>query len=99
DELIAERGELEAASALDRLVRLAQAAVDRYEVCMLGTDIAPGGGKLILSAGAPRAVGDDEERMLLAVRQIVTAEQPLPVRAGLNRGRVFAGDIGPHYRR
>src|SRR5207248_7471427 len=29
----------------------------------------------------------------------VTAEQPLPVRAGLNRGRVFAGDIGPHYRR
>jgi class 3 adenylate cyclase/tetratricopeptide (TPR) repeat protein len=99
DQLIEQRGEAAAAFALDQIVRRTQEAVDRYEVCLLGSDIAPGGGKLILSAGAPRAVGDDEERMLLAVRQLVSAEQTLPLRAGVHRGRVFAGDIGPPYRR
>ena len=37
--------------------------------------------------------------MLLAVRRIVDADLPLPVRIGVNRGAVFAGDIGPAYRR
>src|SRR6185437_15306551 len=57
------------------------------------------GGKLILTAGAPKATGNDEERMLLALRKIVSTELPLPIRIGAHRGAVFAGDIGPAYRR
>ena len=72
---------------------------DRYEVCFLDSDIAADGGKIRLSAGAPRVVGDDEERMLLALRQIVEADPPLPVQVGVNRGPVFTGEVGPDYRR
>jgi class 3 adenylate cyclase/tetratricopeptide (TPR) repeat protein len=99
DELIAERGAAAAAEPLDELVRLVQDAADRYEVCFLDSDVAANGGKLRLSAGAPRAVGDEEERMLLALRQVVEAAPRLPVRIGVNRGHVFSGEIGPPYRR
>jgi hypothetical protein len=44
-------------------------------------------------------VGDDEERMLLALRQVIEGEPRLPVRIGINRGHVFTGEIGPDYRR
>ena len=37
--------------------------------------------------------------MLLALRKIVDAELPIPIRIGVHRGSVFAGDIGPFYRR
>jgi class 3 adenylate cyclase/tetratricopeptide (TPR) repeat protein len=99
DGLIERRGPTETAVLLDEFVGTAQEALDRFEVCMIASDIASDGGKLYICSGAPRAVGDDEERMLLAVRQIMSADQPLPVRAGVNRGRAFAGEIGPPYRR
>ncbi|MDQ6606563.1 MAG: AAA family ATPase [Actinomycetota bacterium] len=99
DELIHSQGPAATAQALDELVRIVQDAADRYHVCLLGSDVAGGGGKLLLSAGAPRVLGDDEERMLLALRQVIDARPALPVRIGVNRGHVFAGGIGPHYRR
>ena len=99
DQLIVRHGAASAAEALDRLVQIAQAAADRYEVCFLGSDIAADGGKLLFSAGAPRAVGDDEERMLLAMREIIDSAPPLPTRIGINRGSAFAGEVGPPYRR
>jgi class 3 adenylate cyclase/tetratricopeptide (TPR) repeat protein len=99
DELIEVYGAGAAAEQLDELVRLVQDAAERYEVSLLDSDIAGDGGKLRLSAGAPRAVGDDEERMLLALRQVVDAAPRLPVRIGVNRGHVFTGEIGPPYRR
>jgi hypothetical protein len=37
--------------------------------------------------------------MLLAVRGVVAIEHAVPVRIGVNRGPVFAGEIGPTYRR
>ena len=37
--------------------------------------------------------------MLLALRKIVESRLPLPIRIGVHRGSVFAGDIGPAYRR
>src|SRR5205085_10339681 len=49
--------------------------------------------------GAPRAAGDDEERMLHAMRQILDAGTQLRVRIGVNRGYTFAGEVGPPYRR
>jgi class 3 adenylate cyclase/predicted ATPase len=99
DELIARRGAEAAAGRLDEFVRVVQEACDRYEVCFLDSDISADGGKIRLSAGAPRVVGDDEERMLLALRRIVEAELPLPVQVGVSRGPVFTGEVGPAYRR
>lgn len=99
DELIAVQGAEAGARQLDRIVRVVQQACDRYDVCFLDSDISADGAKIRLSAGAPRVVGEDEERMLLALRQIVEAELPLPVKAGVNRGPVFTGEVGPAYRR
>ncbi len=99
DALLAQGGPEGAARALDELVSAVQEACERYEVCFLDSDISGDGGKIRLSAGAPRVVGDDEERMLLALRQIVEADLPLPVQVGVNRGPVFTGEVGPAYRR
>jgi class 3 adenylate cyclase/tetratricopeptide (TPR) repeat protein len=99
DGLVAERGADGAADALHELVALVQEAADAEQVCFLGSDIDADGGKLILTAGAPRALGDEDERMLLALQRIVDAGPPLPLRVGVTRGPLFAGDIGPRYRR
>ena len=99
DEAIAREGTAGAGGRLDEVVRLVQDAVERYDVCFLDSDIASDGLKIRLSAGAPRVVGDDEERMLLALRHIVAARPPLPVRVGVHRGPVFTAQVGPAYRR
>jgi class 3 adenylate cyclase/tetratricopeptide (TPR) repeat protein len=87
------------ASALDRLIGAVDAAAEEHQVTVLASDVDAGGGKFILTAGAPRIIGDDEERMLLALRRIVDAGVPLAIRVGVHCGPVFAGDIGPFYRR
>ncbi len=99
DELISRTGAQAAAEVLEALVATAQRAADEHEVCFLGTDADDDGGKILLTAGAPRAIGDDEQRMLLALRAIADAQVGVPLRIGVNRGNVFAGDIGPAYRR
>ncbi|MBK7743754.1 MAG: tetratricopeptide repeat protein [Betaproteobacteria bacterium] len=99
DALIAAQGPEAAAEALHQLVSVVEAATEAQDVALLASDLDADGGKLILTAGAPKVTGDDEERMLLAVRRILDADLPLPVRIGVNRGSVFAGDIGPAYRR
>ncbi len=99
DWVLARDGAEAAAARLDQLVRVVQDAVERYKVCFLDSDISSNGGKIRLSAGAPRAVGEDEERMLLALRTIIEADPPLPVQVGVNRGPVFTGEVGPPYRR
>ncbi len=99
DDIVNEEGPLAMAGHLDGLVRDVQRATDRHEVSFLATDIDRDGGKIILTAGAPASTGNDEERMLLALREIVDGERRIPIRVGVNRGHVFAGDIGPFYRR
>lgn len=99
DELIAAEGTEGVAARVETLVRRIQEAVEGQGVCFLGSDVDADGGKIILTAGAPRVWGNDEERMLLALRRIVDAPGQMPVRVGVNRGSVFAGDIGPWYRR
>jgi class 3 adenylate cyclase/tetratricopeptide (TPR) repeat protein len=99
DSLIRDEGPEAVAFGLDELVRDVQAACEKHGVTFLGTDADKDGGKIILVAGAPRAGGDDEERMLLALRRIIEGERSIPIRIGVNRGSVFSGDIGPPYRR
>ena len=99
DTLIEKEGCDSAALRLDTLVRAVQEAVDQRGVTFLGTDISVDGGKIILTAGVPSTTGNDEEQMLLAVRQVVSGVPTLPVSIGVNWGSVFAGEIGTPYRR
>ena len=99
DALIAEKGADAAAAALDRLVGVVQAATEEQDVAFLASDVDADGGKLIITGGAPKVTGNDEERILLALRKIIATDLPLPIRIGVHRGAVFAGDIGPPYRR
>ncbi|MGO4257664.1 adenylate/guanylate cyclase domain-containing protein [Marmoricola sp. RAF53] len=88
-----------ATRAVARVVAACQEAADAHEVTFLASDLAPDGGKIILISGAPRTVGDDAARVLIAARRILDSEQELTLRAGVNTGRVFAGDYGPARRR
>jgi class 3 adenylate cyclase/tetratricopeptide (TPR) repeat protein len=98
DALIDQNGPA-AAETLHRVVGAVESAIDEQNVSFLASDVDADGGKLILTSGAPKVSGNDEERMLLALRKIVASELPIPVRIGVHRGAVFAGDIGPPYRR
>jgi len=99
DTLIDQHGPTGAAEALHRLVSAVEAASQEQGVSFLASDVDADGGKLILTGGAPKVTGNDEERMLLALRKIVGSDLPIPIRIGVHRGAVFAGDIGPAYRR
>ena len=99
DEIVEREGPEHCASLLDATVRQVQQIVESSEVTFLGTDIDHDGGKIIVVSGAPRRVGDDEERILTALRQVIDADPPLPLRIGVHSGPVFAGDVGPAYRR
>ena len=99
DGMLAESGADVVAAGLHELITLVQQHAEHNGVTFLGTDIDHDGGKVILVAGAPSALGDDEGRMLLTLRSIVDAGSTIPIRIGVNRGNVFAGDVGPAYRR
>jgi len=99
DAYIATHGPDRAADALQRLVATVATAADEHKVTFLASDVDHDGVKLILTSGAPVVIGDDEERMLLALQKTVTSDPALPMRIGVHRGAVFAGDVGPLYRR
>ncbi|MGC8473787.1 MAG: AAA family ATPase, partial [Candidatus Dormibacteria bacterium] len=98
-QLLGQRGLDELAGELDRLVSLVQEVCETHGVTFWETDIAEDGGKVMLVSGAPRATDDDTGRLLVAVREILSQRSRLPLRAGVNHGRVFTGDFGPAYRR
>ena len=99
DGFIAAHGEAALESAFHDVIGAVSAACEAQGVTLIASDVDSDGGKLILTAGAPTTSGDDEERMLLVLRAIADAKLPLPLRIGVHRGAVFAGDIGPFYRR
>jgi class 3 adenylate cyclase/tetratricopeptide (TPR) repeat protein len=99
DDVLERSGADALAQALDDLVRNVQDAAARHGVTFLESDIDVGGGKILLVAGAPTSGGQDEDRMLRAARLIVDRAGALPLRIGINRGNVFAGDFGHEYRR
>lgn len=99
DQLIRSEGPSALADELDKLVRSVQHACADHEVTFFETDINRDGGKVMLVAGAPRSAGHDEERMLRVARLVLDRAGRLPLRIGINRGRVFSGDFGPPFRR
>ncbi len=80
------------ASAIDR-------AVLDLGVCWSATDLAEDGIVFLLYTGVPIAKGDDDERLLRAIRQILETVDDLSLRAGAHRGRIFSGRIGHPQRR
>lgn len=99
DELIATMGLESVHAELDALVSAMQDIADRYEVCMLDPDVYPDAIKFLVAAGVPTATADDADRMLEAAREMVAVDTRLVLRAGVNRGRVFAGPVGGPTRR
>lgn len=100
DTVVSEQGGSQAGILLDELLSAVQEAADDRDVAFLATDVAADGGKIILAAGVPVAKGNDAERSLLAVRDLVDGAAPdLPLHIGVNSGHVFAGTVGPPYRR
>ena len=99
DEMRAAYGLDRVAEAVDGVVSAAQRAAAAHEVTFLATDLYPDGGKVILAGGVPTSYGDDTTRVLAAVREVLDSDQVLPLRAGVNVGRVFAGDYGTAVRR
>src|SRR4029079_11778649 len=98
DEIMASNGPEAVAAALHELVSAVQVAADRAGVTFLATDVDKNGGKSILVAGVPFTQDDDDGRVLNAVREILDSKTWLRVRAGVNRGHVFAGEVGSAYR-
>jgi class 3 adenylate cyclase/tetratricopeptide (TPR) repeat protein len=98
DAMLESAGATAVADALDRFVSTVQRAADAQSVTFLATDLDADGGKVILAAGVPIAREDDEGRMLRAARAILDSDQALHVRIGVNRGHVFAGEIGTPFR-
>lgn len=88
------RGPEVLAAALDATLRVVQSALEEEGLTLLAVDVDRDGAKCFCAAGAPAGTEDDEGRMLRALRRIVTAEVPLRVQAGVNRGHVFAAEIG-----
>jgi class 3 adenylate cyclase/tetratricopeptide (TPR) repeat protein len=99
DRLLAERGVPAVQEALEHAIGGIQAAAAQHAIAFLASDLGSDGGKVMLSAGAPRRIGHDEDRMIATVRQVLDAGGVLPLRAGVTSGRAFAGDYGPSYRR
>jgi class 3 adenylate cyclase/tetratricopeptide (TPR) repeat protein len=99
DALLDAHGSAGTAQALDEVVSSVQRAADEHHVSFLESDIDDDGVRIILVAGAPQTAGDDEERMLRTVRAVADETLPLRLQAGVNRGRVFAGEVGASFRR
>jgi class 3 adenylate cyclase/tetratricopeptide (TPR) repeat protein len=99
DEIIATEGPDAAAEAIEVLTRAIEQAANDHDVTFLESDVDRDGGRIILVAGAPQTFGDDEERLLRAVRAIVDTGLPFPVHIGVSEGRVFTGQVGASFRR
>jgi predicted ATPase/class 3 adenylate cyclase len=99
DRLLTELGPDGLATGLDERVRSIEEAALRYEVPFYESDVGKSSVKALLTAGAPSSTGHDEERMLRALREIMDKPGIVPLRVGVNTGKVFTGDFGPPYRR
>ena len=99
DDLLERSGPAAVADALDECLSNIQSAALRHEVAFFDSDVYRTGGKILLVAGCPNSTGNNEERMLRMIRTVLDEGGELPLRAGVNAGRVFADDFGPPYRR
>ena len=94
DALLEQQGADAVATALQATLAAAMDIFADEDITLLAVDIDKDGGKLFLGSGVPRASEDDEGRMLRAMRRLADAGAPLPLQIGVNRGHVFAAEVG-----
>ncbi|HET7820572.1 MAG TPA: adenylate/guanylate cyclase domain-containing protein [Ornithinibacter sp.] len=94
DTVLAQQGPQELAERLHEVVSTVEQALEAEGVTLLATDLDTDGGKFFLGAGVPGTRGDDEGRMLRALRRVADAGLPLPLQLGVARGNVFAAEVG-----
>ena len=94
DAILAEQGPGPLAVALHAVVTAVEAALAVEGVTLLATDLDTDGGKFFLGTGVPATHEDDEGRMLRALRRVADTDLPLPLQLGVNRGHVFAAEVG-----
>ena len=99
DALLESDGPEAAHQRLQALATATEEATARHGVHWLASDVYAGGGKIILTAGAPRSTGQDEDAAVRTARELIDIDVGLPVRIGLNRGPVYMGDLGSPRRR
>jgi class 3 adenylate cyclase/tetratricopeptide (TPR) repeat protein len=94
DALLKSAGPQAAATALHETISVFEDALIAEGVSLLATDLDSDGGKLFLGSGVPKSSEDDEGRMLRAMRKVIETGTPLPLQIGVNRGHVFAAEVG-----
>ena len=94
DAILEREGPEVLAERLHETISIAQSAFIDEDVALLCVDCDDDGGKIFASAGVPLTSEDDEGRMLRAARAILAADPPLPLQIGINRGHVFAAEVG-----
>lgn len=98
DEMLRESGvgdvHARLSAAVDTIVRIG----DELAVNWLDFDVGIDQIRMMFAAGAPTAVDDDEGRLVVALRRMIDQSE-LVLRAGAQRGRVFAGALGVPGRR
>ena len=67
-------------------------------VIVLAADLDNDSGRFFVAAGVPYRREDDEGLMLRAMRQVVDTSLPLVLQIGINRGHVFAAEVGSVWR-
>ena len=80
-------------AVLDRVAHSVSDVCDDLSIAWLDTDVGVGMVKLLITAGAPRATDDDEGRLLVGLRRLIESGGGA-LRAGAQRGPVFAGPLG-----
>ena len=99
DDMLRREGPEATGAALDDMVRNVSHAAHSHGVTFFESDINVDGGKIMLVSGAPKTNGHDADRLLRTARRIVDHAGALPLRVGVNSGRVFSSDFGPAFRR
>ena len=94
DEILQSQGVDALANALHETLKIVQAAFIAEDIAMLCVDCDVSAGKIFSSSGVPLTSEDDEGRMLRAAKAILIADPPLPLQIGINRGHVFAAEVG-----
>lgn len=94
DALLAQEGPVALARALGDTIGHIQAVLAQEGVTLLAVDVDRDGGKLFLASGVPFKHEDDEGAMLHALTRIASASLPLRLHFGVNRGHVFAAEVG-----